>query len=315
MKIQTNSVDNYKKVKELLDKHNIRVRHTYKLPEEKLYRVVLRNLHYSTDHNAIKTALHEKGHNVVHIMNVQNRVTKDPKNLFFLDLERKSNNGEIYNVNTLLHAVVRFETPNKKQTIVQCKRCQNYGHTRNQCTQQFRCVKCAGTHDYRLCAKKKEDGKPAKCALCGGAHPANFKGCQVYLDIVSKRFPTHNGSALRQHTYAQVTSQQLTPRNNNTQLSHPPNDHSLQNTSQPLPGGITYASVAATQTNQNSTLPTQSTINHQFLTFLQQQNTYLQQQNMQLHQQIDKQQQAILELTQEIRQLKDEIQQNMRSQK
>ena len=81
--------------------------------------------------------------------------------------------------------------------IVQCKRCQNDGHTRNQCTQQFRCVKCAGTHDYRSCAKKKENGNPAKCALCDGAHPANFTGCRVYLDIVSKRYPTQNGTVPR----------------------------------------------------------------------------------------------------------------------
>ena len=101
MKIQTNSVENYKKkIKELLDKHNI-VRHTYKLPEEKLYRVVLRNstrpYHSTTvettDHNDIKTALDEKGHKVVQIMTVLNRATKEPTNLFFTDLERKSNNG------------------------------------------------------------------------------------------------------------------------------------------------------------------------------------------------------------------------------
>lgn len=204
----------------------------------------------------MRSALNEMGHKVVQIMNVLNRETKEPKNLFFIDLERNSNNGEVYNIKTLLHAVVRFETPNKKQIIVQCKRCQNYGHTRNQYTQQFRCVKCAGAHDYRTCEKKMADGKLAKCALCEGAHPANYKGCQVYLDIVSKRFRNYNGTALRGRnppaqqlgtdhtvripqgpnamraqtgtlTYAQATTQQLPCRNNNTQSYLPANDYSF----------------------------------------------------------------------------------------
>ena len=88
-------------------------------------------------------------HKVVQIINVVNRVTKEPKNLFFIDLERKSNNAKISNIKNLLRAVVRFETPYKKQTIVQCKRSQNYGHTRSQWTQQLPCVRCVGAHDYR----------------------------------------------------------------------------------------------------------------------------------------------------------------------
>lgn len=58
-KFKPNSIENYKKIKEWLDMHNI-VRHAYKLPEDKLYNVVLRNLYHSTDHNNIKNS-DEKG--------------------------------------------------------------------------------------------------------------------------------------------------------------------------------------------------------------------------------------------------------------
>lgn len=63
----------------------------------------------------MKTALNEMGHKVVQILNVLNRETKGRKNLFFIDLEINSNNGEVYNIKTLLHAVVRFETQTKSK--------------------------------------------------------------------------------------------------------------------------------------------------------------------------------------------------------
>ena len=104
-------------------------------------------------------------------------------------------------------------------------------------------VQMCTTIDY--VQKIKDRGNPAKCTLCDGAHSANFKGCHRYLDIVSKRYPSRNGTVIRhqkpltQHvrpehtvnilqvlnlmrgqletwTYAQVVSQQMLHRNNNT---------------------------------------------------------------------------------------------------
>ena len=40
------------------------------------------------------------------------------------------------------------------------------------------CVKCGGSHNSEECKKSKET--PAKCASCGGNHPANYKGCENY---------------------------------------------------------------------------------------------------------------------------------------
>lgn len=289
IKILTRTVESYKTVKNILDENNIE-RHTYKLPEEKLFRVVLRNLHHSTEPERIIEALSEEGHEVKQIMNVRDRITKSPKNLFFIDLLKKSNNGEIYNIKTLLNAVVRFEAPYNKQTIVQCKRCQNYGHTRNQCTQHFRCVKCAEYHDYRSCKKKKEDGQPAKCVLCGGAHPANYKGCQVYLDILHRRTSPQNQAAQKQKNSTVALP--------STSQENRPATAAVRSTS--------YAQVVAQQPQQNmhnvSTLP-----NEPILMLLQQQNTFLQQQNIQFQQQIERQQQAIYQLTQEIRLLREEM--------
>lgn len=49
MKIQPNDVERYKKIKIILDELKI-FRYTYKLPEEKTFRIALRNLCNITDY-------------------------------------------------------------------------------------------------------------------------------------------------------------------------------------------------------------------------------------------------------------------------
>ena len=103
--------------------------HTYQLKEERTFRVVLRNIHHSADIEELKTELSKLGHEVINVSNIRHRVTKDPLSLFFIDLKQKPNNKEIYNTSRLMNAIVKFEPPQIKKEIVQCKRCQRYGHT------------------------------------------------------------------------------------------------------------------------------------------------------------------------------------------
>jgi hypothetical protein len=45
------------------------------------------------------------------------------------------------------------------------------------------CVKYGGLHNSKEC-KRIYKGTPAKCALCGGKHPANYKGCEYYHNLI-----------------------------------------------------------------------------------------------------------------------------------
>jgi len=47
------------------------------------------------------------------------------------------------------------------------------------------CVKCGRDHNMAECTKDLTT--PATCALCGGAHPANYKGCDVYRCLQTAR--------------------------------------------------------------------------------------------------------------------------------
>lgn len=186
VKVLPNSADIYRKLVRKLNEANISF-HTFQLKQERAYRVVLKHMHYSVDTNDVKEALSQLGHTVRNITNVLNKSTKQPLSMFFIDLEPSSNNKDIFAVQYLLHAKVTFEAPYKKKDIVQCKRCQQYGHTKSYCRHPFRCVKCGKDHDSTKCTK--DNSTPAACALCGGDHPANYKGCTVFKDIQSRKFP------------------------------------------------------------------------------------------------------------------------------
>jgi len=75
--------------------------HTYQLKEERAYRIVIKYLDHSTDTEDIRQELLELGHNVRNIINVQHITTKQPRNLFSVDLEPAENNKEIYNIKAL----------------------------------------------------------------------------------------------------------------------------------------------------------------------------------------------------------------------
>jgi hypothetical protein len=189
-KITTNSViklncttpDTYRNLIKLFKENEIFYQ-AYQLKEERAYRIVLKYLHHSTDVEDICEELFDLGHANRNIVNVQHRITNEPLNLFFVDLEPAVNNKDKYNITALQNKIIQIETPRvKKKNIPQCARSQQCGHTRKYCNKPFACVKCGESHNSKNCSKRKDT--PAKCALCGGNHPANYKGCEHYHNIM-----------------------------------------------------------------------------------------------------------------------------------
>ena len=72
-----------------------------------------------------------------------------------------------------------MKAPRLSKGIPQCNNCQRLGHTKNFCTREAICVKCAGKHSTTVCTKKCNTAP--KCALCQQeGHTANYKGCPIY---------------------------------------------------------------------------------------------------------------------------------------
>lgn len=225
VKIQPKTTEAYTKIYKELQKRETEF-YTYKPKDERSFRVVLKNIHPSTDTNEIKVAIEELDHKVTNIWNIKDRKSKAPLPLHYIDLKPNQNNKNIYNVKRLLHCCVVFEPPRPKREIPQCSNCQRYGHTRRFCHRQPRCVKCAGSHATLDCARKGRSDN-VRCILCEGNHPANYKGCSVYKELQKVKYPSlrpkpqlnkdtqgKNGITINQNryetsgnkTYAEITS-------------------------------------------------------------------------------------------------------------
>ena len=112
----------------------------------------------------------------------------------------------------LENKVIQIEPPRvNKRNIPQCARCQQYGHTRTYCNKPFACVKCGGPDNSKDCSKRKD--KPAKCALSGGNHPANYKGCEHYHNI-TKGNNTHRTPPTRSSPIPTAVPDHTTTPNN-----------------------------------------------------------------------------------------------------
>jgi hypothetical protein len=132
VEINVNTSESYRRLIKRLREDKL-VHHTYQIREERAYRVVLPNLHHSIPPNEIQAELETFGYKVRNVLTILHRVTKEPLPLYFVDLEPQDNNKSIYDLQILCNMKITVEAPWKKHHIVQCKRCQTYGHTKTYC--------------------------------------------------------------------------------------------------------------------------------------------------------------------------------------
>lgn len=191
----------YKNVITLVRKKGL-IGHTFNLKDQRCYRIVIKHLHHTTPHSAIKEEIEKTGNKVQgEIINSKFGPDKKPTSTFFINIEPGANNAAVKDIKYIYHQSVIIEDPKKRTTLPQCQRCQQYGHSKNYCMRPYRCVKCGQGHKTADCPKKDRN-TPAKCALCQGAHPANYKGCEVYKEILNRRMARN----LTFRTKTQVTS-------------------------------------------------------------------------------------------------------------
>jgi len=239
LKLQTYSPVSYRSVVSYLKNNNVSF-HSFQLKEEKAYRVVIRNMHHTTDTSLIKQELLNKGFVTRSITPVTNKLTNTPLPIFFIDLEPSPTNSDIFKLTSLCYTKIKVETPHPKKEIPQCHRCQTYGHTRGYCNHSPRCVRCGEQHESTECTKDRSS--PAKCALCSGNHPANFRGCQSHLNLKKKlsenpskkiwnksSFPRQSTVKNTYESTHQAYSQNFPPLNQDSSHSHDNNPKDNQN--------------------------------------------------------------------------------------
>jgi len=188
IKIQPLETANYHNILRLLKDKSTKY-YTFRPKDQRGFKVIPRNVHHATDKDDIINELAQQGHEVINLHNIQRYDSKQPLPLFSIELKMKDNNIDNYQIEQLLHCKVIFKPPRPKRTLSQCTNCQKYEHTKNYCTKDPTCVKCAGKHSS-CTINTRSDRTTIKCALCSENHTANCKGCVVYKALQIQKYPT-----------------------------------------------------------------------------------------------------------------------------
>ena len=196
LRVSCNTVETYKKIIKVVRENGL-IGHTFNRKDKRPYRIVIRNLHHTTPISVIKETLESTGNIVIgEIINAKYGPDRKPTSTFFATLEQGPSNKAAKNIKYIYYQSVVIEDPRKRNSVVQCQKCQQYGHTKNYCMRPYRCVKCAQSHKTADCPKTDRN-TPATCALCLGFHPANYKGCEVYKEILARKFGKQTNIKLR----------------------------------------------------------------------------------------------------------------------
>ena len=118
----------------------------------------------------------------------------------------------------------RFRTSPAK-TVIQCFNCQKVGHTKFNCPNEIRCLRCGGNHSHKECNNQ------LKCSNCGSAHTSCSRSCPYLKEEAKQKQENRNVQIMapssaqftttqsimhsRQRTYAQATTSNINQR-------HPP---------------------------------------------------------------------------------------------
>lgn len=156
--------------------------HTYTPTAEKTHAFVIRGLDNKPDTEEVQRALleeHELETQAVYALQTQRPlymiITSSAITLRYLK----------QTLRYLMAVKITVEERRNRKRIIQCHRCQTWGHATSNCYRPARCLKCAGPHLTKTCSKPREE--PAKCANCNGPHPANATSCRVYQDKLAAR--------------------------------------------------------------------------------------------------------------------------------
>lgn len=264
LKLNCSTIDAYKRLMTIVRENNL-IGHTFTRKDTRPYRIVIRNLHPSTPVEAIREAIEQSGNTVRgEIINARFGPNKTPLSTFFVNIEPHPNNSDVKKILFIYNTRVIIEDPIKKTTVPQCKRCQQYGHTKNNCLRPYRCVKCAEGHNTTDCPKKDRN-TPAKCCLCLGHHPANYKGCQVFIEINKRKNNNIQKKPIKTIDHDKTQYAPATPSNKDTQGTEIPyyrQEHQQQGYMRYFPSKTftkqkSYAEVIKNQQQEYST-PTES---------------------------------------------------------
>lgn len=184
--------------------------HSYENKLDRPIRVIAKGIIPCFSNEQIKEDLKKRRYkimqaeNIIKKLNVNNKKTITKFPVHMLTFSKDENVKKIYEIRDILGMRVQIEPIKKPQLIPQCKRCQEFGHTKTYCRKTPKCVRCAEDHLTEDCDKPRTNNAP-KCANCKNQHPANYRGCEVAKALQKIR---DQGNKSKKTTRTNATVQQ-----------------------------------------------------------------------------------------------------------
>lgn len=265
---KSKNVADYRTTKTLLNSNNIEY-YTHAERSSKLIRFAIKNIHYSTPIDEIKTDLIEQNIGFISVARLQrklkyeqNNQKKLPANSILL-VTTQEYAEKVYNLTEILNQRVLIE-PFISTQIVQCFNCQKYGHTSTGCNLKTVCVICTGEHRSNQCPTK--NSKEAKCANCKGSHPASYRGCSVHKQIVltkkitlreKRKLLSKNAEINEKHSEKIIENQQKTAEPSTSKEAANTSTINETTNQQPTANKKTYKEALMKAKPQNKVSPSQ----------------------------------------------------------
>lgn len=178
--IYINDNQEYITIKQIFDENNTEY-YTYTPKNEKTHAFVLKGLEIPVTTEDIMSEIKDK-HNLKIINVYKMKNTKRPLYLVVTDSKVTLKHMEA-TVKVIYYTKIKWERHINNKIIIQCHRCQDWGHATTNCRANPVCLKCAKGHWTRECPKQTNE--PPKCSNCEGEHTANNIKCQVYINKIT----------------------------------------------------------------------------------------------------------------------------------
>ena len=190
--IRTNNMESFEQIKKTLKEKQVQF-FTFAPQNLKTKSVVLKHISGNLSVEELKSEIdrhNKESVNITKIIKFSSKF-KPSEHHYVIILTPDSKISNLTKINNIAQQVPKWE-PYKKKLIYQCHKCQEIGHSSNNCFKKYRCVKCLEDHKQGECkVPKGQKSENVACVNCGEkGHPASYLGCP-FLKFAAKAIKTN----------------------------------------------------------------------------------------------------------------------------
>lgn len=257
LRITVNSDDDYRILTRTVNDAKFEW-HSYECKATRPCRVIARGLHPNCDIELMQEDLEDQGFNVINVFNLTRKKNLKDKQvveklpLFMISFDHTEDIQKIFSITHIVNSKVKIEAMRKqKERLIQCKRCQSFGHTYSYCKRVAKCVKCAGNHLSVDCTIDKK--APTKCSNCDEPHPASYRGCLVAKELLKRRIENKKNNKNKKRNNNRNTTKE---NKNNLIYSKNVNKNQKNEPTRKTVKGVSYSDIA--KNKYSNSVPKQS---------------------------------------------------------